>query len=152
MGFKPVDHRFGAVLFGILFAYLIVGVAMYATPETPEYHMAFIGSILWVLGKFSAEKGIGDKKGLRFDYLKYTDAEWDNLAVNVVGIFIFVPQMHNIAGLQSRIEYSDLWYYGAGILSDGLYIGVVFVAKLKKKYEGDALPELPDLNQPTNQD
>ncbi|HEY8542738.1 MAG TPA: hypothetical protein VIL29_10165 [Pseudothermotoga sp.] len=136
MGFKKVDHRFGAVLFLILFVFGIIG---FITAKQPEYQMAYIGSLIWVFGKFSYEKNLDDKKGRAFCYFKYLDAEWDNLAINLAGIHIVVPQMYNIAGLQDKVEFTDLWYYGAGILTDGLYILVVFVAKLKKKYEGTPL-------------
>lgn len=143
MGFKLVDHRLGAILFLAMFA---LGIAGFFTTcaGRPEYQMAYIGSLLWVLAKFSAERKPFEKTNKPFDYLKYLDAEWDNLAVNLVGIYVFVPQMHNIAGLQEKIEFTDLWFYAAGILADGLYILVVFVAKMKKKYEdGDIPPNQP---------
>lgn len=140
MGFKPIDHKFGAILFGVLFA---IGGVAFVTESRPEYIMAYIGSFLWVLGKFSYEKNIVDKKNQAFDYPRYLDAEWDNLAVNLVGIYLVVPQMHNIAGLQTEVEFTDLWYCAAGIITDGIYILVVWVAKIKKKYEGSPLPELP---------
>lgn len=143
MGFKPVDHRFGSILFLALFALGIMGF-LTTCAGRPEYQMAYIGSLLWVLAKFSAERKPFEKSNKSFNYLKYLDAEWDNLAVNLVGIYAFVPQMHNIAGLQEKIEFTDLWYYAAGILADGLYILVVFVAKMKKKYEdGDSSNQPP---------
>lgn len=138
MGFKPIDHRFGAALFLILF---VLGIVGFITARQPEYQMAYIGSLIWVFGKFSYEKNFDDKKGKAFCYFKYLDAEWDNLAINLAGIHIVVPQMHNIAGLQDKVEFTDLWYYGAGILTDGLYIVIVFVAKLKKKYEATPLKD-----------
>lgn len=134
MGFKPVNHRLGAILFSIMFVFGMVGFFT-TCADKPEYQMAYIGSLLWVLAKFSAERKPFEKINRPFNYFKYLDAEWDNLAVNLVGIYAFVPQMHNIAGLQEKIEFTDLWYYAAGVLADGLYILVVFVAKMKKKYE-----------------
>lgn len=146
MGFKPIDHRFGAMLFLFLLALGVIGLIL--APST-EYHMAYIGSFIWVLAKFSYEKGKSDKRNEIFDYPKYLDTEWDNLAVNIVGIYMVVPQMHNIAGLQDEVDYSDLWYYGAGILTDLLYILVVQVAKLKKKYEG-ITPHIPGKDEEAN--
>lgn len=140
MGFKSIDHRLGAIFFLTLFA---LGIAGFLTTcaHKLEYQMAYIGSLLWILAKFSAERKPFEKDNRQFNYLRYLDTEYDNLAVNLVGIYIFVPQMHNIAGLQDKVEFSDLWYYAAGILADGLYILVVFVAKMKKKYEdGDTPP------------
>lgn len=134
MGFKPIDHRLGAVMFSILF---LLGVVL-CFASVQEYQMAFIGSLIWVFGKFSAAKNEDDKRQRKFDYAMYMDAEWDNLAVNLSGIFIVVPQMHNIAGLQDEVEYSDLWYYGAGILTDGIYILIIIAANMKKKYVGQS--------------
>lgn len=134
MGFKPIDDKFGAIMFLVLF---LLGIAGLIFANQPEYQMAFIGSLLWVFGKFSYEKGIDDKKRQSFDYFRYLDAEWDNLAVNLAGIYVVVPQMHNIAGLQEKVQFTDLWYYGAGILTDGLYIVIIFVARLKKNYEDE---------------
>jgi hypothetical protein len=144
MGFKPVDHRLGAIFFTVLFIIGIVGFVTTCAGKA-QYQMAYIGSLLWVLAKFSAERKPFEKSDRHFDYLKYLDAEWDNLACNLIGIYVFVPQMHNIAGLQEKIEFTDLWYYAAGILADGLYILVVLVAKMKKKYEDGDSPNQPPL-------
>lgn len=137
MGFKPVDHRIGALLFLILITVSIPSAVFSKLP----YQMAFIGSLFWIILKFSIAKNTDDKNARQFDYLKYMDAEWDNLSVNAAGIFIIVPQMQNIVGAISshvqQVEFTDLWYYTAGILSDGAYILAFKVASLKKKYEGD---------------
>lgn len=137
MGFKTVDHRLGAILFVALF---ILGIPA-AVFSTLPYQMAFIGSLVWVFGKMSLEKNIDDRNDRQFDYLKYMDAEWDNLAMNAGGVFIFVPQMRNIVEAINHhvtaVEYTDLWYYTAGILSDGLYILMLKVAALKRRYESN---------------
>lgn len=134
MGLKPVNHKIGSILFLVIFLGLLSGLVL--TPaDMPEYRMAFIGSVLWVFAKFGAEKNPFDKKKKAFNYLEYMDAEWDNIGINLLGVFVVVPQMHNIVGLQQHFEYSDLWYYASGILTDMLYIVVVFIASLKKKYE-----------------
>lgn len=142
MGFKRVDHRLGAILFLTLFIIGVVGF-LSTCSNMPEYQMAYIGSLLWVLAKFSAERKPFERNNKPFNYSKYLDAEWDNLACNLVGIYVFVPQMRNIAGLQEKIEFTDLWYYAAGILADGLYILVVLIANMKKKYENGNSPNQP---------
>jgi hypothetical protein len=138
MGFKPVHHRVGAVMFLVFFLLFIAACVF----SELQYQMAFIGSIAWIILKYSIDKNKDDKAGRQFDYLKYMDAEYDNLAVNAIGVFIVVPQMGNIvAAINDHVEavtLTDLWYYAAGILCDGLYILAFKVAELKKKYEGSA--------------
>lgn len=137
MGFKSIDHRFGAILFIVLISLSVPAAYYSALP----YQMAFIGSLFWVILKFSLAKNADDKANKKFNYLKYADHEFDNLMVNVVGIFICTPQMRNIVNAISdhvhEVEFTDLWFYAVGVLCDGAYILAIKVATIKKKYEGE---------------
>lgn len=141
MGFKSINHKFGAILFMALLVLSIPAAYYCALP----FQMAFIGSLFWVILKLSMAKNTDDKANRRFNYLKYMDHEFDNLLVNVIGIFIVTPQMRNIVNAISahvhKVEFTDLWYYTAGILCDGAYMLAFKVASLKKKYEGEPKEE-----------
>lgn len=103
---------------------------------------ALFGVILFNWWLFSREKNKYDKEEKAFDVRQYFILNWDDIGFTVLCAPILVWYMDDIVGMirqwvYNDFPYFDIYYLGAGVVSQGIYIlfdkSASFISTLKKK-------------------
>lgn len=104
-----------------------------------NYFLAFFGSFLWNFFVFQKAKDKVDATNLDFPYKDYLKKNWDNwfITTMVAPVLVwFLPDI--IATLNSSFGSSivlyKLYYLGAGVLVEVMYVGFAVLMKWKAKF------------------